>query len=104
MAERIRRTQLKFGARRGRLIFLLLFLLVGFHGIPAWGQSPHEAKLIEAAKRERSMVWYTAMSIDAARPLAEAFEKKYGFIKVNYIRVGTAQMINRIVTETLAGK
>jgi len=44
------------------------------------------------------------MSVDAARPVAEAFEKKYGFIKVNYVRLGTAQMINRIATETLAGK
>jgi len=104
MLERIMGTQLKLGTRRGRLTFLLLFSLAGFSGIPAWGQSPHEAKLIEAAKRERSLVWYTAMAIDTAKPLADAFEKKYGFLKVNYIRVGTAQMINRIITETLAGK
>src|SRR3989337_479813 len=104
MLQRIRRTQLKPGSKRGRLTFLLLFSLAGFSGTPAWGQSPHEAKVIEAAKRERSLVWYTAMAIDTAKPLADAFEKKYGFLKVNYIRVGTAQMINRIITETLAGK
>ena len=104
MLERIKRTQLKLGSKRGRLTFLLLLSLAGFSGIPAWGQSPHEAKLIEAAKKERSLVWYTAMAIDTAKPLADAFEKKYGFVKVNYIRVGTAQMINRIITETLAGK
>jgi iron(III) transport system substrate-binding protein len=70
----------------------------------ARGQSAHEAKLIEAAKKEGSMVWYTAMAIDTAKPLADGFQKKYPFIKTNFIRVGTAQMINRVITETLAGK
>jgi iron(III) transport system substrate-binding protein len=70
----------------------------------AWSQSLSEAKLIEAAKKEGSLVWYTAMAIDTAKPLADGFQKKYPFIKLDYIRVGTAQMINRIITETLAGK
>lgn len=70
----------------------------------ARAQSAHEAKLISEAKKEGGLVWYTAMAIDTAKPFANAFEKKYPFLKVKYIRVGTAQMINRIITETLAGK
>ena len=70
----------------------------------AMGQSSPDPKLIEAARKEGSLVWYTAMAIDTAKPLADSFEKKYPFIKINYIRVGTAQMINRVITETLAGK
>ena len=44
------------------------------------------------------------MAMDTAKPLADGFHKKYPFLKVNYIRVGTAQMINRVINETLAGK
>ena len=95
---------MKFPTSAGRRIFLLWFALAVLSALPAWGQSPHEAKLLDAAKKERSLVWYTAMSVDAARPVAESFEKKYGFLKVNYVRLGTVQMINRITTETLAGK
>jgi iron(III) transport system substrate-binding protein len=92
-------------ARRRRFIVAVIALLAAcLGGFAAWAQSPHESMLIEAAKKERALVWYTAMAIDTAKPLADAFEKKYSFLKVNYIRVGTAQMINRIVTETLAGK
>lgn len=70
----------------------------------ALSQSAPDPKLIEAARKEGSLVWYTAMAIDTAKPLADGFQKKYPFLKVNYIRVGTAQMINRVITETLAGK
>lgn len=104
MAERIDRRQIQFWVKSAMSLVTFLCWFGGFDNFVAWGQSPQEAKLIEGAKKERSLVWYTAMSIDAARPVAEAFEKKFGFIKVNYVRLGTAQMINRITSETLAGK
>jgi iron(III) transport system substrate-binding protein len=95
----------KFNLRalHGILVAALGFLVVAFVG-PLWGQTAREAKLIEEAKKEGALVWYTAMAIDTAKPLVDAFEKKYPFIKATYIRVGTAQMINRVITETLAGK
>ena len=87
-----------------RSTFILLFFLVSCIATAAWGQSPHELKLIEGAKKEGSLVWYTAMSVDTAKPLVDAFEKRYPFVKANFIRVGTAQMINRVINETLAGR
>lgn len=104
MLSRIPGAEMRLQSGLGRVALLLVLFAACFIGVPAWGQSPHEAKLIEAAKKERGLVWYTAMAIDTAKPLVDAFEKKYGFVKTNYIRVGTAQMINRVITETLAGK
>jgi iron(III) transport system substrate-binding protein len=85
------------------IVLAVLFNMMLSPGV-AWSQSAADPKLIEAAKKEGSLVWYTAMAIDTAKPLADGFQKKYPFLKVNYIRVGTAQMINRVINETLAGK
>jgi len=104
MLGRIKKAQTREHSNQGRLKSIFVFFLACFVGIPAWGQSPYEAKLIAEAKKEGRLVWYTAMAIDTAKPLVDAFEKKYPFVKVEYIRVGTAQMINRVVTETLAGR
>ena len=42
--------------------------------------------LIDAAKREGLVTWYTALIIDQfSRPASEAFEKRYG-VKVDYVR------------------
>jgi iron(III) transport system substrate-binding protein len=90
--------------RRAHIAAIFLVLAACLDGVAVWGQSLHETQLMDAAKKERGLLWYTAMAIDTAKPLADAFEKKYSFLTVNYIRVGTAQMINRIITETLAGK
>ncbi len=60
--------------------------------------------LIDAAKKEGSVTWYTTQIIDQfARPAADAFEKKYG-IKVNYVRAGSADGALRIINEVRAGK
>src|SRR3989338_1044884 len=104
MLSRIKRVPRRLQPSHGRISFILVFFVACFIGVPAWGQSVYEAKLSAAAKKEGALVWYTAMAIDTAKPLVDAFEKKYPFVKVNYIRVGTAQMINRVITETLAGK
>src|SRR4051812_46257612 len=60
--------------------------------------------LIEAAKKEGSVAWYTALIVNQfARPVAEAFEKKYG-IKVEYVRANAGETILRIQNEAKAGR
>jgi ABC-type Fe3+ transport system substrate-binding protein len=60
--------------------------------------------MIEAARKEGEVVWYTGFVIEQlARPLAENFEKAYG-IKVNYIRANSADQVLRLVNEAKAGK
>ena len=59
--------------------------------------------LIEAAKKEGQVVWYTTLLIDQlGGPLAEAFEKKYG-IKVLATRNDPDETAIRILNESRAG-
>ena len=60
--------------------------------------------LIDAARKEGSVTWYTTSIIDQfVRPAAEAFEKKYG-IKVNYVRSNTVEMELRVINEARANR
>ena len=63
-----------------------------------------DAAMIEAAKKEGSVVWYTAQIINqVATPLAQAFEARYG-VKVSPIRADVNDVVLRITAEAKAGK
>ena len=63
-----------------------------------------DAALVEAAKKEGRVTWYTTQIIDQfARPAAAAFEKKYG-IKVDYNRADNNDVVLRLINEGKAGK
>jgi iron(III) transport system substrate-binding protein len=55
--------------------------------------------LIEAAKKEGKVSYYTAMDLSVAEPLAKAFEAKYPGIKVAVERTGAERLFNRIAQE-----
>jgi ABC-type Fe3+ transport system substrate-binding protein len=63
-----------------------------------------DAALIEAAKKEGQVVWYTTQQVDPlVRPVAEAFRTKYG-IRVDYIRADSSDVALRILNEGQAGR
>jgi ABC-type Fe3+ transport system substrate-binding protein len=63
-----------------------------------------DAALIEAAKKEGQVTWYTTFIVNqVTRPMIEAFEKKYG-IKVNYIRNDAQDIVLRVENEVKAGR
>ena len=63
-----------------------------------------DAALIEAAKKEGEVVWYSTLIVDQlVRPVASAFEKKYG-IKVLYARANATENAVKVINETRAGK
>ena len=55
--------------------------------------------LIEAAKKEGKVSYYTAMDLSVAEPVARAFESKYPGIKVAVERTGSERLFNRIAQE-----
>ena len=55
--------------------------------------------LIEAAKKEGKVTYYTAMDLSVAEPMARAFEAKYPGIKVAVERTGAERLFNRIGQE-----
>jgi iron(III) transport system substrate-binding protein len=63
-----------------------------------------DAALIDAAKKEGEVVWYTTQIIaQLVRPVSAAFEKKYG-IKVRSTRANSTELSVKIINESRAGK
>jgi iron(III) transport system substrate-binding protein len=57
-----------------------------------------DQRVLDAAKKEGSLTFYTSMQTPESAPLSAAFEKKYG-IKVNLWRATSEQVIQRAITE-----
>ena len=57
-----------------------------------------EARLAEKAKQEGTVVLYTSLAPTESKPLAEAFERKYG-LKVELWRALSDKVVQRVVTE-----
>jgi iron(III) transport system substrate-binding protein len=55
--------------------------------------------LVEAAKKEGKVTYYTAMDLSVAEPVAKAFETRYPGIKVAVERSGAERVFNRIGQE-----
>ncbi|MDX3894516.1 ABC transporter substrate-binding protein [Pusillimonas sp.] len=62
-----------------------------------------EQKLVEAARKEGSLTLYTSLATSESRPLAQAFEEKYG-IKVTLWRSTSDKVVQRAVTEARGGR
>jgi iron(III) transport system substrate-binding protein len=92
--------------RKKQMVFGFIFVcLVSFLTVAhAWGQSAHQAKLIEGAKKEGKLIWYTSMSALSVKPLLSKFLEDYPYLKVEFVHVSTGRIINRINTEGSAGK
>jgi ABC-type Fe3+ transport system substrate-binding protein len=84
------------------LLHSLALLVLSLAFIPS--QVCAQPALIEAAKKEGKVVWYTSMAIDTSKPLLDAFLKEYPFIKADLVRAGEEQLTNRMLTETRAGQ
>ena len=90
---------------RFTLRFLSPLILFGFSVVThLHAQSPSQSALVEGAKKEAKLVWYTSMAIDTSKPLLDAFLKEYPFIKGELVRAGEEQLMNRILSETRAGR
>jgi iron(III) transport system substrate-binding protein len=59
--------------------------------------------MIDAAKKEGEVVYYTTMTLDQSKTVADRFEKKYG-VKVTLFRTGGGPLLNKIFTEARGGR
>ena len=55
--------------------------------------------LIEAAKKEGKVVWYTSVDLPLAEKVARAFEAKYPGVAVRVDRTGAERVFTRIGQE-----
>ena len=63
-----------------------------------------EKKLVEGAKKEGEMLWYTNSGIENATRYIQAFKKNYPFINAQVWRAKTRQVTQRAIQEAAAGK
>jgi len=82
--------------RRSALVALVTVLL--FTG-PAFAQDP---KLVEAAKKEGKVVWYTSLVLPSAEKVAKLFETAYPGVKVEVHRTGSQRILQRVMQELTA--
>jgi hypothetical protein len=82
---------------RGVLCCLFFFAVTTLHA----QSSP---SLVEAAKKEGKLVYYTVLTLPESRALVTAFEKKYPFIKTELFRLEGDKMRAKIATEARAGR
>ena len=83
---------------------LLAWWIVTSFAIPSSAQEGPDPKIVQAARKEGEIVWYTTMSADQSNAFMARFQQKYSFLKPSVIRLGGNALLSRIVTEAKAGK
>ena len=62
-----------------------------------------DAALIQAAKKEGKVVWYTSLALPSSTAIAHYFEKKYPGVSVEVHRTGSQRVLQRVMQEAGAG-
>lgn len=86
------------------VIFFLCYSAVLLPRALAESLDVRTAKLVEAAKREGSMILYTAYTISDVTKILNGFNRKYPFIKTLLYRTGSEKLTTRILAEARANK
>jgi iron(III) transport system substrate-binding protein len=82
-----------------RFLVCILILATSY---PAGAQDTDRAGIVDRAKKEREVVWYTTAGLQDSKPMADAFERERPPIKVSVIRAGSGVLVNRILNEARA--
>jgi iron(III) transport system substrate-binding protein len=100
-----------------KALIATLFALPLIVNAPVWSQankpssaadlaayigSDRERLLLDGAKREAKVVWYTTLAAEQNKQIAGAFEAKYPGVKVETFRTGSSALAQRLLTEAKA--
>ena len=91
------------GLRRWLMAALMFMLPVVQAQVPLYEGADRMERLLEGARREGALLFYTSMAEKDTARIVNAFEKKYG-VKVNVWRSGKDKVLQRVVTEARAGR
>ncbi|UCE74237.1 MAG: extracellular solute-binding protein [Methanomassiliicoccales archaeon] len=59
-------------------------------------------KLIEGAKKEGKLIWYTTVTLKESEEMLRKFQEKYSFIKPELYRSGDLRLLTKILAEVSA--
>jgi len=86
-------------------VIILLFLSFCHSEIFALSaEEERQATLVEGAKKEGHLVYYTAMGLADSNALVKRFQEKYPFISTEIFRAEGEKLLVRIMTEARAGR
>lgn len=83
--------------------FGLVMLLGLLHAVDGAAADPRSAALIDGAKKEGKMVFYTSVETEFARLLTSGFEAKYPFVKTDIFRSSHERIFSRLNVERKTG-
>lgn len=86
------------------LVFFCSVLVIFIFRLPASSQEMTDPKLLEGAKKEGQVVWYTIMTLDQGKQVVDRFQAEYPFVKPVLFRTGGGPLLNRILAEAQAGR
>jgi len=87
---------------RGLLLAAFLLMIVS-QPSTICAQSDHTSRLVEGAKKEGALLWYTALNLNDSDMLVKRFEQIYPFIKTETLRLNTFSLLPKIQTEARTG-
>jgi iron(III) transport system substrate-binding protein len=61
-----------------------------------------QAKLVEGAKKENGLVWYSSTTAEDALAMIKKFNEQYPAIKINHFRAPSEKLLERIFAEARA--
>ena len=82
------------------MLTLWLAVLITFSLLP--GEAVAQTPVVEAAKKEGKVVWYTSLALPSAEKVAKLFEAAYPGIKVEVHRTGSQRILQRVMQELQA--
>jgi iron(III) transport system substrate-binding protein len=68
----------------------------------SWGLT-QENPLVQGARKEGKVVWYTSLAIPSSTAIAHAFRTRYTGIEVEVHRTGSQRVLQRVMQEASAG-
>jgi iron(III) transport system substrate-binding protein len=80
---------------------VVIVLAVGWLSVSA--AVAQENPLVQAARKEAKVVWYTSLAIPSSTAIAHAFRTRYPGIEVEVHRTGSQRVLQRVMQEAQAG-
>jgi iron(III) transport system substrate-binding protein len=81
----------------------LFGFVLGFGLLGVSLAAAQENPLVQAARKEGKVVWYTSLAIPSSTAIAHAFRTRYQGIEVEVHRSGSQRVLQRVMQEASAG-
>lgn len=92
-------------SRRAILVALVMAATMAFGPARAGEAYQPDPTLVEAAKQEGQILWYTTLIVDQiVRPLIKSFQQQFPGIDVKFIRIDSGQQVIRLINEASVGR